>query len=179
VSSAFLSTSSTDPSTADDRWLSAGRVGKPHGLDGAFHVTWPRIRVLRDAATVTVGGVARTIKRLGGTDEKPTLVLEGVHSREQVDAIRGQDLMIERAAAPPLGDDEWYAEDLAGCRVVDGAVAVGVVEKMLAYPSCELLDVVRDGQPNILVPLIDDAVRSVDIAAKLIDVNTTFLGLAD
>ena len=50
---------------------------------------------------------------------------------------------------------------------------------MLAYPSCELLDVARDGQANILVPLIDDAVRSVDIAAKVIDVNTAFLGLDD
>lgn len=154
-------------------------MGKPHGLDGAFHVTWPRIRVLRDAATVTVARSARTIKRLGGTDERPTLILEGVRTREQVEAMRGEDLMIERDAAPPLGEDEWYAEDLAGCAVVDGDVAVGVVEKMLAYPSCELLDVVRDGQPNILVPLIDDAVRSVDIAAKVIDVNTAFLGLAD
>ena len=154
-------------------------MGKPHGLDGAFHVTWPRIRVLRDADAVTVGGTSRQIKRLGGTDERPTLVLAGVSSREQVDAIRGQDLMIERTAAPPLEEDEWYAEDLAGCSVVDGDAAIGVVEKMLAYPSCELLDVIRDGQPNVLVPLISDAVRSVDIAAKVIDVNMAFLGLSD
>jgi len=124
-----------------------------------------------------VAGESRAIKRLGGTDERPTLVLEGVRSREQVDAIRGEELMMERAAAPPLGEDEWYAEDLVGCSVVDGDLAVGVVEKMLAYPSCELLEVARPGQPTILVPLIDDAVRSVDIAAKLIDVNTAFLAL--
>lgn len=177
MSSASLSTLSTDAPSGD--WLSAGRVGKPHGLDGAFHVTWPRIRVLRDARTVTIDGAPRTIRRLGGTDERPTLVLEGVASREQANALRGKDLMIEREAAPPLAEDEWYAEDLAGCTVVDGETVVGVVEKMLAYPSCELLDVVREGEPNILVPLIGDAVRSVDIAAKVIDVNTAFLGLAD
>jgi 16S rRNA processing protein RimM len=117
--------------------------------------------------------------RLGGTDERPTLRLQGVGSREAVDAIRGQDLLVERQAAPPLGEDEWYAEDLAGCTVVDGDREVGVVGRMLAYPSCELLEVERSDRPTILVPLIADAVRSVDISARLIDVDTGFLGLED
>jgi ribosomal 30S subunit maturation factor RimM len=59
---------------------------------------------------------------------------------------------------------------------------------MLAYPSCELLEVDRipapgadpGGRPSapLLVPLISDAVRDVDLAAKRIDVDLAFLGEA-
>ena len=78
-------------------------------------------------------------------------------------------------AAPALGDEEWYAEDLEGCRVVDGVVAVGRVRRMLALPSCEVLEVERDGGDDLLVPLVRDAVRSVDVAVGVVDVDLAFL----
>jgi 16S rRNA processing protein RimM len=51
-----------------------------------------------------------------------------------------------------------------------------VVGKLLPYPSCELLEVERDAAPALLVPLISDAVRTVDLDARRIDVDLTFLG---
>jgi 16S rRNA processing protein RimM len=56
---------------------------------------------------------------------------------------------------------------------------VGVVTALLELPSCEVLEVRRDGaedRPPLLVPLIRDAVRHVDPAARLIDIDLTFLG---
>jgi 16S rRNA processing protein RimM len=54
---------------------------------------------------------------------------------------------------------------------------------MLPYPSCELLEVERvetdPARPDLLVPLISDAVRSVDVEASVIDVDLSFLGEAD
>ena len=46
---------------AADALISAGRVGRAHGLDGSFHVTQPRSRVLALGATVTLDGVEREI----------------------------------------------------------------------------------------------------------------------
>jgi hypothetical protein len=44
-------------------------------------------------------------------------------------------------------------------------------------PSCEALEVVGDPAVEpFLVPLVRDAVRRVDILAKLIDVDVGFLG---
>ena len=80
-----------------------------------------------------------------------------------------------RSAAPALDEDEYWAEDLEGCAVRDGEVAVGVVERLLAYPSCDLLEVRRDDD-LLLVPLVRDAVRSVDVAARVIDIDLAFLG---
>ena len=59
----------------------------------------------------------------------------------------------------------------------DGARAVGTVSRLLALPSCEVLEVARaDGAGQLLVPLVTDAVRSVDVDARSIDIDLKFLG---
>jgi 16S rRNA processing protein RimM len=168
-----------DASASPPELLAVGRVGKPHGLDGSFYVTQPRERVLEATEELIVReGEAVAIVRRDGTTARPILKLAGVGSREAVEALRGADLLVPRAETPPLEDDEWLAEDLVGCRVVDGDQVVGVVAKLLPYPSCELLEVQRPepGAKALLVPLIGDAVRTVDVGAKTIDINLTFLG---
>jgi 16S rRNA processing protein RimM len=156
-------------------WLAAGRVGRPHGLDGSFHVTRPRGVLLALGATVRIGDAEVEIVRRAGTDERPILRLAGHDDREAAEALRGRDLLVHRTAVPALGDDEWYAEDLQGCRVLDGELVVGRVKRLLALPSCEALEVERDGGGDLLVPLVRDAVRSVDVAIGVVDVDLAFL----
>jgi 16S rRNA processing protein RimM len=50
------------------------------------------------------------------------------------------------------------------------------VRRMMALPSCEALEVERADGRELLVPLVRDAVRSVDVAARRIDVDLSFLG---
>jgi 16S rRNA processing protein RimM len=157
------------------QWLAAGRVGRPHGLDGSFHVTRPRGALLPLGAKVRVGDREAEIVRRAGTDERPILRLAGHEDRAAAEALRGSDLLVHRDAAPALADDEWYAEDLEGCRVVDGLVDVGRVRRLVALPSCEVLEVERDGEEDLLVPLVRDAVRSVDVAEGVVDVDLAFL----
>ncbi len=158
--------------------LHAGRVGRPHGLDGSFHVTHPRAALLDLGRTLLVGDREDEIVRRAGTDARPIVRLAGCTSRTAAEALRGTDLSVPRAEAPELEEDEWWPEQLEGCRVVDGARAVGVVRELRALPSCEVLVVSRaeDGRAELLVPLIRDAVRSVDADAREIDVDLAFLG---
>ena len=100
--------------TEAEALISAGRVGRPHGLDGSFHVTQPRSRVLALAGIVTIDGAEREVVRLAGTDARPIMRLDGVVTREAVDALRGSELWVRRADAPALGADEGYAEALEG-----------------------------------------------------------------
>jgi 16S rRNA processing protein RimM len=126
---------------------------------------------------IQVGGVARRIERLAGHERRLIVRLGGSESREAADQLRGQELLVPRSAAPPLGEDEWWATDLEGCAVRDGAQDVGVVARLLALPSCEVLEVTREaGGPSLLVPLIRDAVRDVNLEARVIDVDLRFLG---
>jgi 16S rRNA processing protein RimM len=76
-----------------------------------------------------------------------------------------------------LEEDEWWAEELDGCAVHDHGRAVGTVARLLALPSCEVLEVTRsDTGDTLLVPLVGDAVREVDVERRQIDVDLEFLG---
>jgi 16S rRNA processing protein RimM len=158
--------------------LSAGRVGRPHGLDGSFYVTRPVSRLLTLGAAVTVAGRPCTIDRRAGTDARPIVRLQGLASREDAEALRGGELLVAAAAAPPLGEGEWWAHELQGCAVYDGARRLGEVVGLLELPSCEALEVrAAEGREPVLVPLVKDAVRAVDVAGRRIEVNLEFLGL--
>jgi 16S rRNA processing protein RimM len=153
----------------------AGRVGRPHGLDGSFVVLDPQPALLTVGATVVVGGRRTTITGRKGTDDRPLVRLEIAHGRNEAEELRGEEIDAPDAVRPELEEDEYLAEDLVGCVVVAGGETLGVVTQMLALPSCEAL--VLDGS-DVVVPLVRDAIASIDIGAKRIDVNGGFLGLA-
>jgi 16S rRNA processing protein RimM len=162
-----------------EHWLRAGVVGRPHGLDGSFHVAEPVATLLEMGTEVRIGDALRKIVRLAGHDERPIVRLEGCEDRDAAVVLRGQELFVERSAAPDLDEDEWWATDLEGCAVRDGDQEVGVVARLLALPSCEVLEVARaGGGPDLLVPLVRDAVRDVDVGGRVIDVDLQFLGEA-
>ena len=146
-------------------------MGRPHGLDGSFHVVQADPGLLEGREALLVGGRRLAIERRAGVAERPILRFEGCRTREDAEALRGQELHIALEEAPPLAEGEFWARDLAGCRVVDGERDVGVVERMVALPSCEALEV-----GDLLIPLVRDAVRSIDLSARLIDVDMRFLG---
>jgi 16S rRNA processing protein RimM len=121
---------------------------------------------LAEGGTVYVDGARRTVERLAGTRDKPIVRLAGCSTREHAEALRGLALEVEGS----LEEDEFWASDLAGCAVVDGAREVGVVDRMIALPSCEALEV-----GDLLIPMVRDAIRSIDLEARRIDVDMGFV----
>jgi 16S rRNA processing protein RimM len=163
--------------TEQEYWLRAGVVARAHGLDGSFYVADPVPALLEVGAEVRLGDTPRQIVRLAGHDARPIVRLEGCETRDAAEALRGQELWVARADAPELEEDEWWATDLEGCAVRDGSREIGVVARLLALPSCEVLEVARpEGAPDLLVPLVRDAVRDVDLDERVIDVDLRFLG---
>lgn len=157
----------------------AGRVGRPHGLDGSFYVTRPRIRLLTLGAAVTVAGQATTIVRRAGTDQRPIVRVQGIEDRTAAEVLRGTELLIGGGDAPALGEQEWWAHELEGCEVLDGEQLLGTVSKLIELPSCEALEVLpAAGGQVVLVPLVKDAIRRVTPAQKRIEVDLDFLGLS-
>jgi len=141
--------------------VTAGRVGKAHGRDGSFYVDEARSDFELDS-TVRIGEREHKITRRAGTDDRPLIKLEGI---EDPGAVRGEVMLIE----DELEEGEYLAADLLGCEVP----GLGRVERVLDAPSCPLLEVGDDGH---LIPLIADAVKSVDLERKVIEVDRDFLG---
>ena len=153
---------------------SAGRVGRPHGLDGHFHVTQPAPHLLDPDVPLRVGDTPARITSRKGTPQQPILRLDVAADRTAAEALRGQELVVERADAPPLDEDEYWAEDLVGCRVVAGERVLGSVTRLLALPSCEALEL----DTRELVPMVRDAILRIDLEERAIHVDGEFLGAA-
>jgi 16S rRNA processing protein RimM len=148
----------------DARLVTAGVVGRSHGLDGSFHVEHPQ-HPLGRGTVVQLAGRERTVERRAGTDRKPLVRVAGIATREAVAALRGELLLVEES----LAEGEWLAEDLVGCRVE----GLGTVVRVIDAPSCDLLEL----EGGELVPLIGDAVRKVDLDARTIEIDRRFLRL--
>jgi 16S rRNA processing protein RimM len=139
--------------------VTAGRVGKPHGLDGSFYVEVPQ-HPLPEGTSVLVADERREITRRAGTDERPLVRLEGI---EDPRPLRGELMLVE----DELADDEWLASQLIGLSVP----GVGTVSRVIDAPSCSVLEL-DDGT---LIPFIADAVRSLDLEAGEIQVDPDYL----
>jgi 16S rRNA processing protein RimM len=155
--------------TAEARWATAGRIGRPHGLDGSFHVEHPS-HPLMEGVKVRVGDREAEVDRRAGSDERPLVRIAGVGDRDAAAALRGQILLVLDESE--LERDEYLVDDLVGCRVE----GLGEVRAVIAAPSCDLLEV---GDERVLVPLVSDAVTRVDLDARTIEVDRGFLGLED
>jgi 16S rRNA processing protein RimM len=157
-------------------WLRAGRIGKPHGLDGSFYVAEPKPRLLDTGRSLLVHGERTRVAERKGTDQRPIIQLDGVTDREAAEALRGEQLLAAREEAPVLEEDEWWEDDLEGCAVYADGQEVGVVSRLVALPSCEALEVVRPGFDALLVPLVSGAVGSVNVERRRIEIDLEFLG---
>jgi 16S rRNA processing protein RimM len=146
--------------------VTVGRVGKPHGLEGAFVVEDASEDPSRYAvgASVQVDGETAKIlesKRAGG---RPVVRLD----RE---VSRGAELQVERAELPPPEEGEYYVFQLVGLHVEEeGGRALGRVVEVTPGPANDVLEL--DG--GLGLPLVDACVQEVDLAAGRILVRRGF-----
>ena len=143
-------------------------------------MTAPRPRLLVIGTSVSVAGRTVAIVRRAGTDRRPIVRLAGVEDRASAEALRGEALAVEQREAPSLAEGEWWAHELEGLEVVDGERLLGTVSRLIELPSCEALEVLRErgGEP-LLVPMVRDAIRRVEVSEGRIEVNLDFLALPE
>jgi len=145
-----------------------GRVGRPHGLEGAFVVENASEEAERFAvgATVLVGDAAVRIvesKRAGG---RPV---------NRVDAAveRGAAIEVDRADLAELEDGSYYAFQLVGLEVEEeGGGALGRVVEISSAPANDVIEL----DSGLALPLVDACVREVDLESGRIVVKPGFTG---
>jgi 16S rRNA processing protein RimM len=135
--------------------IQVGKVGKPHGLDGAFVVEDASDDPERFAAGVTllVGGESARVvesKRAGG---RPVI-------RVDRDVERGAPVEIERSDLPQPEEGEYYAFQLVGLDVEDtGGSQLGRVTVVSSGPANDVLEL----DTGLALPLVDACVQEVDL----------------
>jgi 16S rRNA processing protein RimM len=133
-----------------------GRVGRSHGLDGAFFVEEPsdRQEVFAKGAELYVGGEpAKVIVSRRGGGNRPVIKLDRA-------ADRGATLAVPRESLPELGEGEYYAFQLVGLVVEEeGGRFLGRVAEVVDYPASDVLEL----DSGMSLPLVEACVRSVDV----------------
>lgn len=91
--------------------------------------------------------------------------IEGIGSKEEADALKGQRLHVDRGRLPRLPDDEFYHADLIGLSVLDsGGTPIGQVKAVLNHGAGDILEVTRPDGSSVLLPFTRAAVPTVDLA---------------
>jgi 16S rRNA processing protein RimM len=145
-----------------------GRVGKPHGLDGAFFVEGASERkvVFKTGARLYAGGEEATVVvSRHGSGGRPVIRLDR-------DVERGAELAVARATLPSLDDeDEFYVFQLVGLSVEEeNGRLLGQVREVLEYPGNDVLEL----DSGASLPLVEACVRQVDLADGRIVVAAGF-----
>jgi 16S rRNA processing protein RimM len=114
--------------------------------------------------------------KLHGGDVVASLM--GVAGRDAAEALKGATVHVRRSHFPALDNDEFYWVDLIGLAVVnERGESLGVVSDLIdngAHPILRVEQPAAEGQkpaPEMLIPFVDQFVKTVDQAARLITVD--------
>lgn len=104
--------------------------------------------------------------------------LMGVADRNAAEALKGAAVQIRRSHFPPLSNDEFYWVDLIGLAVENlQGEALGTVGDLMDNGAHPILRVMTPQAPGaektqeLLIPFVDQFVKTVDQAAKKITVD--------
>lgn len=153
-----------------DSLIEAGTVMRPHGLRGEVVVD-----VKSDLLDRVVGGMKVRLKTRAGDESVPEIELARVHkgrlvvklvgvdSREDAEALRARTLWLTREQVGELPEGRYFVQDVLGLSVyTESGEYLGRIEEVLSMPASDVY-VVRGVGGEILLPVVDEVVRDVDI----------------
>lgn len=145
-----------------------GRVGRPHGIDGAFFVEQPSedARWWKTGATFLAGGTPVEVVAHRRSSGRPVIKLDPP-------VERGTWLEVEQEKLPPTAEDEYYAFQLVGLPVEEETGrTLGTVKVVTPGVANDVLEL----DSGVLLPMVEDCVRQVDLERGRIVVAEGFAG---
>lgn len=141
--------------------------------------TGPTLETLEAGAELVGRGPAgeRPLVLMERTGAPPHIVLwfAGIETRDQAAALSGLALMSASGALPALEDEStYYVRDLIGCAVVVGGRVVGTVTDVVSGAANDVVEV-DSGGTRTLIPFVGEAVVSLDLGTRRIEVRDGFL----
>ncbi|MFQ5656200.1 MAG: ribosome maturation factor RimM [Candidatus Methylomirabilales bacterium] len=162
---------------ASQTLLVLGRVLGAQGLRGAV-----KVRSLTDVPTLLSPGRSVILRGPEGGSEvllkevrphRDLLVVrfEGIDDRKSAEAVKGYEICIPRALAPPLPEAVYYHHDILGLRV-ETETGEGLGEIVDIRPShAHDLYVVRRDQGEWLLPAVGAFVLRIDLEKRVMVVR--------
>ena len=123
---------------------------------------------------VNTGGEWRqlTLRNSQGYDDFAILSFNEIPDRTEAESYRDKEIFTLRDDMPKLGGDEFYIDDLIDCEVVDeNNKSLGKVTEIINPGAHDVL-LIKQGDSETLVPLVDEWVVEIDLDGRRIQVNS-------
>lgn len=166
-------------------WLVIGKIVAPHGLQGEVRV-YPN----SDFPERFLESGQRWLRSPTHPDPKPiqlmqgrflqgkglyVLKLEGIHHRDQAEALRHCELLVPEGDRLPVDVNEYHVADLIGLTVFDQQqqADIGVVVDVFSAGN-DLLEVELSSTATarrVLVPFVETIVPIVDLDTGRVEIN--------
>jgi 16S rRNA processing protein RimM len=155
--------------------LTLGQIAGAHGVKGWVRVisyTEPREAIL-EYQPWFLGKNQRTVELLDGARQGKSVIarIAGVDDRDQAEALKGQEIGIERSQLPDAGNKQYYWADLIGLEVLlENGESLGTIAQMMATGANDVM--VVEGDRQRLIPfLTGKTVMEVDLESGNIIVD--------
>ena len=151
----------------DTHWVPVGKLARTHGLRGElkFYPHDSEGVEFSDGQVVQLEGIAKEIKvqSIRGANAPFIIKLEGIDSIESAKLLTGQEVLANREDFPSLPEGEYYRFEIEGLAVFDeDGTPHGVIEEVIPTGSNDVY-VVRNGDSEWMLPMIDSVVKSIDL----------------
>ncbi|MEQ1596287.1 MAG: ribosome maturation factor RimM [Casimicrobium sp.] len=164
---------------ASPTFIALAKVGRPYGLTGALH--WypysQDAQTLLKAREVTIGNTVYTVNKSRRHGESIVAQIVGIDSPEAAAKLTNKEISVDRGLFAPLPDGEYYWIDLIGLACTNGERVFGEITEIFESGAHPILRVKRpESDPKAatgdeLIPFVDAIIRSVDLAARRVDVD--------
>lgn len=155
--------------------LEVGKIINTHGLRGEVKiVTWTDYpEVFEEIGSVFVKKQTEqkklTIKNVKYQKNNIIVKFAEIDSIEEAEKYKNAVLSADRDALGELPEGVYYIADLIDCTVFEeNGDKIGLLVDVFSTGSNDVYDIKRDGKKNLLVPIIDGVLKSVDINSKQI-----------
>jgi 16S rRNA processing protein RimM len=158
-------------------YLEIGTIVGTHGIHGELRVSpacdSPEFFAGFDVLYYDARG-QRPVRVLGARPHKnlALLRLEGVGSMEAAQALRNKTLFFRRADAR-LEEGRYFIAELLGCEVFDSedpGLRYGVISDVSQTGANDVWHIQTPGGGEMLIPVIGDVVKNVDIIKGRIEI---------
>jgi 16S rRNA processing protein RimM len=158
--------------------LRVGRISGTHGLKGAlrFRPDNSDSDILAEVKRIFLerDGESREFRLTACAPLNPTtrrITLEGIADINAAESLKGAVVMLATEDVPAAKPGEFYYYEAIGCEVflTDGS-RLGAIEEIFSNGAHDVW-VVRDAEREVLVPVIEDVVKAMDLPARRVTIE--------
>lgn len=154
-----------------------GYVLKPQGIKGEIKIKSispdpERFKALKKVFIKREILETYSIESIRISDKFVFLKLAGINSRNDSEALRGYDVLIDNSDIISLSSDEYFVHDLIGCQVItEDGIVLGKLFEVSHISSNDIYVVKNDAGKEMLIPAIKEVIKQVDTKNKKIIVH--------